>query len=77
MSSGDESSSSQPSVSEVSDNFDGQQRINAESSSGSFWTEPFLTDNYYSNINYPTSSPLSIDEFLCSYEFYDEHVMIW
>lgn len=78
-SSGDESSSSQPSVSEVmSDNFDGQQLlINAESCAGNFWTEPFLTDNYYSNINYPTSEPFSIDDLMCSYEFYDEHVIIW
>lgn len=77
-SSGDESSSSQPSVNEVmSNNFDGQQLINAESSGGNFWTEPFLTDNYYSNINYPTFEPFSIDDLMCSYEFYDEHVMIW
>lgn len=63
---------------ELLDNFAvPQQIINAESTSGSFWTEPFLTDNYYSNIIHYPSSPFSIDEPMYSYEFYDEHVMIW
>lgn len=56
-----------------------------EYSSGSFWTEPFLTDNYfYSNINNnyipPNYSLFSgSDEFICSYGFYEENfnTMVW
>ncbi|KAL3509555.1 hypothetical protein ACH5RR_028956 [Cinchona calisaya] len=46
-------------------------------SSGSFWTEPFLMDNY-STINYPPS-PFTSEVLLCSYDFYDDNfnTMIW
>ncbi|KAI5660739.1 hypothetical protein M9H77_20062 [Catharanthus roseus] len=53
-----------------------------EYSSGSFWTEPFLTDNYfYSNINNnyipPNYSLFSgIEEFICSYEE-NFNTMVW